>query len=62
MLDDAIATEITQVFSTRELARLAIYRSAVQAGFYNEDCLPLQHRPCASDYQEHSHGLGTHLD
>ena len=36
--EPAIDTEAqTYIFSSRELARLAVYRAAIVAGFYNDD-------------------------
>jgi len=34
----SVSHEQSYPFSQRELARLIAYRSAVQAGFYNETC------------------------
>jgi hypothetical protein len=63
MLNDAVTSEVTDVFTftARELARLAIYRAAVQAGFYNEGFSPLPYPSSVGDCQEHSNGLGTDL-
>ena len=30
----------TYIFTPRELARLAVYRAAIVAGFYTDDCDP----------------------
>jgi hypothetical protein len=34
----------THIFTARELARLAVYRAAVAARFYNEQCEPASFR------------------
>ena len=51
----------TFVFSERELARLAIYRAAVQAGFYNEATSTVPRRRVVIRPEQHSNGLGTDL-
>jgi hypothetical protein len=35
----------TYFFNTRELARLAVYRAAVVARFYTDQCAPTRIRP-----------------
>jgi hypothetical protein len=61
MLDDLVLAPPTDVFTPRELARLAIYRAAVHAGFYNEEVSKLPRRNRVAANQEHSNGLGTDL-
>jgi hypothetical protein len=46
MLDESIDSP-TQLFTAAELARLAAYRAAVRAGFYNETASSLPHVPRA---------------
>ena len=45
----------TYVFSARELARLEVYKAAVTAGFYDDQCLPLEpsSRPEAAALDAH---------
>jgi hypothetical protein len=59
MLDDT-ATLPGYVFTEREQARLAIYRAAVRAGFYNE-ATPLSPRRSGARLEQYCYGLGTDL-
>jgi hypothetical protein len=45
----------TYIFSARELSRLAVYRAAIVAGFYNDDCASA-HLPVRKPLRAHSGG------